>query len=143
MTLSLVKSMTASDFIKEKIKASQDDLADLNSSSRKTLIEKGSKMSINIDSPMKIYTSLAGASARKGIPQQPNSPAKVFYFDSQVRKRVEDPKEQVSKTTQKQRFGSKDCNAIISRIDGRRDSNEQEEVEFGTKKSSKNLLRTG
>lgn len=69
--------MTASDFIKEKIKANQDDLADLNTSSRKTLMEKSSKLSINIDSPMKIYSGLSSVSARKGVPQQPTSPAKV------------------------------------------------------------------
>lgn len=69
--------MTASDFIKEKIKANQEDLVEVNTSSRKTLVEKSAKLSINIESPMKRLGGIGTSSSKKGQPQGPQSPTKV------------------------------------------------------------------
>jgi hypothetical protein len=69
--------MTASDFIKEKIKATQEDLVEVNTSSRKTLVEKSAKLSINIESPVKRLGGLGSSSSKKGQGQAPQSPTKV------------------------------------------------------------------
>lgn len=75
--LTQVKSMTASDFLKEKIKATQEDHGEVNTSSRKTLVEKSAKLSINIESPAKRLGGLGSSSSKKGQGHMPSSPNKV------------------------------------------------------------------
>jgi hypothetical protein len=128
-----VKSMTASDFIKEKIKATQEDLAEVNTSSRKTLVDKSAKLSINIDSPIKRYGGLTASSTKKGHGIAPQSPTKVLRALQQPHYRTGEAKDSNHKLHSKQRFGSRDGNAIISRLENFKDSVENDEVDLAIK----------
>lgn len=75
--LTPVKSMTTSDFIKERVKATHEDLGEVKTSSRKTPMEKTSKLSINFEGFIKRPNGIGFNSSKKMQPPLPQTPAKV------------------------------------------------------------------